>query len=424
MRVSVEKSGPLERKISVTVPNDKIIAATQVKMKEFRKSANLKGFRKGHVPPEYIEKEFGEQIHHEVVNELINSSFSEALDQESLRPCARPDLKTIQAAKGNDIEYEASFEVYPEVELIDFKSLTVDEPTAEITDADIEDMFSKFKDQMSDWSEVEEAAENKHRIKADVTREVEGQVEPTTNNDVTIMLDEEIVLPQIVKGLLKHKAGDEVELNITYPEDWNESAVAGKKATLKVTIKKVEEKQELSDEGLLEKMGDAGKDGIGSVKEKLKEGMESELERAKFEQMKESLMKVLLEKHTFDCPAALLAQEQTSVESELKNSGRTAEEPVEELALKRVKLGLILNEVIRSKEIKPDGLKVQAEIQRIARQFGSSPEIIKAYYSNRELMQSVEHTVLLEEAINAILEETSKTPQSTSYDALINGKTA
>jgi trigger factor len=124
MRVSVEKPSTLERKISVTVPQDRIAAMTLEKMKEYRRQANLKGFRKGQVPPEYIQKEFGDQIHHEVVGELINATFSEALDQEALRPCAKPEVKTIQDQKGNDIEYEASFEVYPDIELSDFASIS------------------------------------------------------------------------------------------------------------------------------------------------------------------------------------------------------------------------------------------------------------------------------------------------------------
>ena len=421
MRVSVEKSGPLERKMNVVVPSDKVAGLMKDKVKEYRQGASIKGFRKGHIPADYIQKEYGAQIRQDVLREVINASFTEALTQEGLTPCATPDFKTVKDEDGADVEYEVSFEVYPELELKAFADIEIKKPEAKLEDKDITEMLEKLRDQMADWETVERAAASSDQVKADVTRLVTGIEEPTENKDVRIVLDKEMVLPEIVAGLEGVKAGEERTITLTYPEDWNEPEIAGKAATLTITIAEVQEKKPIDDEALVKRMGSEEEAGLDGLKAKLTEGMEKEADRARFEKMKEALMTKLLDQYEFDVPQSLLTQELKSVNDELSQSGRSSDDTPEVLANKRVRLGLILNEVIKSKQIKPDGMKVQAEIERIARQFGSSPEIIKAYYSNRELMRSVEHTVLLDDAINAILNEVTQTPETMTYEALVNG---
>ena len=429
MEVSVENTSTLGRRLKVSVSDAAVKEQIKQKLAKLAKEVSLKGFRRGKVPLDVIQKRFGKSVRQEVIEEIIRQSLGEAVEKNDLRPAGMPRIEEITDNSGDKLEYVAAFEVYPQITLSDLSEIQIEKRNVSIADSDVENMITKLTDQFGDWHVVERAIKNGDKISVDFARKLnKDHSEREEQKNVQMIVGEKGVLPELNKALLGKVTGDEIEVNLTYPQDWPDMNSKGEAVTLWVTILKVEEKEILTKDALIEKLS-GGEEGYDIVA-KIRESMEKELEAVLRDELKENVLEKMLAQNPIEVPQALIDQEkQAMAQEERARLGRGAKgyqvnldtPEMNEEARKRVELGLLLNEVIRVNQLKVEPKDIRAEIDKIAAQFsGKSAEIAEMYSRNTDLLRKIERKILLEHSIDAILGKVKITEKQASFDEVMN----
>ena len=427
MEVSVENTSTLGRRLKVSVPDATVKAQIKTKMAKLAREVRLKGFRPGKVPTNVLEQKFGQSIRSEVINELIRQSLGDAFQKNELQPAGMPTIEEIKDELGQNLEFVASFEIYPNIELASLSDAEVEKRIVEITDNDVKIMIEKLKDQLANWEVVERAVKNGDRLTVDFARLLkQDDAKREEQQNVQMVVGAVGVLPGLSDALIGKLKGAQIEAELRYPADWADASVAEKEVTLWVTIHDVSEKQPLSDDALAEKLSIPA-DETEKLAVKVRERMQEELETALQDEIKEKILEKLLEKNPIEIPNALVMQEKEAIRREMSRARRVEipmealkGEEVESSARRRVELGLLLNEVIKKHNLKADSKRVRASIEKIATKFSSSPEIVDAYYGNKDLLYGVERMVLLEQAVEAILKEVKVQEIKATFDDVMN----
>ena len=368
MQVSIETTTGLERRMTVTVPATEIDSAVDARLSEAAKTVRINGFRKGKVPMKVIRNRFGAGVRQEILGDVMNRSYYAALNEQGVKPAGQPKIEPKTLEEGKDLEFVAVFEVYPEIELSDFSKIKAEKQVAEVTDKDIDTMIENLRQQRQGWKEVKRQARNDDRVNIDFVGTIDGEeFQGGSAKGTNLVLGSGRMIEGFEKGLLKSKAGDEVTLNLNFPEDYRNKDLAGKPVEFKVTVNSVEapELPELNDEffaafGVTE----GGEEGF---RKEVKENMERELKKASKNRLKSEVMDTLLDQNDVDVPSALVAAEINVLRQQaLQQFGAGAknldasllpDDLFREQAEKRVKLGLILGEVIKQQSMRADPAK-------------------------------------------------------------------
>ena len=429
MQVSIETTTGLERRMTVTVPATEIDSAVDARLSEAAKTVRINGFRKGKVPMKVIRNRFGAGVRQEVLGDVMNRSYYAALNEQGVKPAGQPKIEPKTLEEGKDLEFVAVFEVYPEIELSDFSKIKAEKQVAEVTDKDIDTMIENLRQQRQGWKEVKRQARNDDRVNIDFVGTIDGEeFQGGSAKGTNLVLGSGRMIEGFEKGLLKSKAGDEVTLNLNFPEDYRNKDLAGKPVEFKVTVNSVEapELPELNDEffaafGVTE----GGEEGF---RKEVKENMERELKKASKNRLKSEVMDTLLEQNDVDVPSALVAAEINVLRQQaLQQFGAGAknldasllpDDLFREQAEKRVKLGLILGEVIKQQSMRADPAKVREAIEDIAATYEQPEEVINWYYGNKEQLETVESAVLEDQVFDVILEQATVKEKKVSYDEL------
>ncbi len=430
MTVSVETTNGLGRKLTVIIPRTEIQSKVQNRLNELRTSAAPKGFRPGQMPADLVEKRYGTAVTQEITQELIQSSFGKALEQENLRPAGRPAFNNIQNDKSTDLSYHAEFEVLPDIKVASFSDFKVTKKAVEITQADLDKMITKLKKQLADWEAVERSAALGDRLKVDFVRTVaqqgQEQADVEEENNAYVVIGQEGNLAEIDAALIGKAVSDEpVMLTITYPKDWHEHKVAGKSADLKIVIKAIQESTTLDDSEFVKRLG--LKEGtLEEALEKLRAEMNKQCDTIINNEIKEQITEQLTKLHSFDLPKVLVDQEIEQLQEEDKHRGHVHtdacahdhEHEYETEANRRVTLGLVASTIIQEHNLKADPMKIRQEVEKIAMMYGGSPEIVKAYYNNRQLLGAIEQMVLLDGIVDLIAKDATTQEVSVTFDEL------
>ena len=429
MQVSIETTTGLERRMTVTVPATEIDSAVDARLSEAAKTVRINGFRKGKVPMKVIRNRFGAGVRQEVLGDVMNRSYYAALNEQGVKTAGQPKIEPKTLEEGKDLEFVAVFEVYPEIELSDFSKIKAEKQVAEVTDKDIDTMIENLRQQRQGWKEVKRQARNDDRVNIDFVGTIDGEeFQGGSAKGTNLVLGSGRMIEGFEKGLLKSKAGDEVTLNLNFPEDYRNKDLAGKPVEFKVTVNSVEapELPELNDEffaafGVTE----GGEEGF---RKEVKENMERELKKASKNRLKSEVMDTLLEQNDVDVPSALVAAEINVLRQQaLQQFGAGAknldasllpDDLFREQAEKRVKLGLILGEVIKQQSMRADPAKVREAIEDIAATYEQPEEVINWYYGNKEQLETVESAVLEDQVFDVILEQATVKEKKVSYDEL------
>ncbi len=429
MQVSIETTTGLERRMTVTVPATEIDSAVDARLSEAAKTVRINGFRKGKVPMKVIRNRFGAGVRQEVLGDVMNRSYYAALNEQGVKPAGQPKIEPKTLEEGKDLEFVAVFEVYPEIELSDFSKIKAEKQVAEVTDKDIDTMIENLRQQRQGWKEVKRQARNDDRVNIDFVGTIDGEeFQGGSAKGTNLVLGSGRMIEGFEKGLLKSKAGDEVTLNLNFPEDYRNKDLAGKPVEFKVTVNSVEapELPELNDEffaafGVTE----GGEEGF---RKEVKENMERELKKASKNRLKSEVMDTLLDQNDVDVPSALVAAEINVLRQQaLQQFGAGAknldasllpDDLFREQAEKRVKLGLILGEVIKQQSMRADPAKVREAIEDIAATYEQPEEVINWYYGNKEQLETVESAVLEDQVFDVILEQATVKEKKVSYDEL------
>jgi trigger factor len=414
----------------VQVPEEQVSREVLKRLEELSRTVRMPGFRPGKVPMKVIRQRYGRQVREEVVGELVQSSFYDALVQEKLRPAGSPSIEPEKAEQGSGFSYLATFDVYPEVKLPDLATLRVRRPVADVAEADVDEMLETLRRQRRTWTEVERAATASDRVVVDFQGFMDGApIDKGSAEDFPVELDGGRLIPGFEDGLVGTRAGENKTLELTFPENYQEPELAGKPVSFEVTVRRVEEPAlpEVDDE-FAASFGIA-EGGTQGLRREVRQNMERELAEAVRNLTKQRVMEALMEGQDMELPKALIEEEcNRAIERrrvELSHSGmdpaqaELTPDMFEEQARTRVCLGLVLSEVIRENEIKPDPQKVRGRIETIAATYEQPDEVVRWYFGNRERLADIETSVLEEQVVDWLIERVSVSDERTSFDALL-----
>jgi len=435
MQVSVEPAEGLKRRMTVAVEEDRIDQVVQGKLKDMSRTVKLKGFRKGKVPLKVIQQHYGAQVRQEVIGDVLQSSFYEAVEQEKLRPAGAPDFEPKRMEPGQGLEYVATFEVYPEIELADLSGETVVKPVAEITDADVDEMIETIRRQNMTWEEVDRPAEEGDRVTVDFRGTIDGEpFEGGEGQDMEVVIGEGRLIAGFEEGLKGARAGDELTLDLTFPEDYHAKELAGKPVQFAIQVKKVEApKLPEVDAEFARKLGVEDGD-LDKMREEIRASMQQELDSKLQTKLKEEVMEVLLRSHDFPVPEALVEQEAQVLARQMQENFARQGLKAEDLKLdpamfrdqawRRVKLGLLLAEIVKANDIKVDPERVKARVEEIAAPYEHPEEVVKWYYADPRRLGEVESLVYEDQVVDWVLENAKVEEKSHTFNEIMNPKPA
>jgi trigger factor len=435
MRVSIESTQGLERRMTVELPAERVDGEVEKRLRHLAKTVRMDGFRPGKVPFNMVLKRYGDQVRHEVFGELIQSTYGEALRQENLHPAGRPsNIEPEDKGAGNGVSYVATFEVLPEVKLGDLATLSVTRPQAEVTDADVEAMIEKLRKQRTRWNKVERPAADGDRLIVSFEGRIDGETfEGGSADDVPVVLGAKGMIPGFEEGLVGAAPGEERTLEVRFPDDYHAKELAGKPASFQAKVAEVQEPELPEVDDAFIRLFGVQEGGVEAFRKEVRGNMERELQEKIGAITKERVMDALLASTELSAPKALVEEECASMRDRVRSQLGTQaaaggfELPLslfEEQAARRVKLGLLIAEVVKANGIKVDQDRVRQRVEAFAQTYERPQEVVKFYYSNRGQLGAVENLVLEDQVVDWVLERVQAAPEPTSFDALMNPQAA
>lgn len=431
MQVTVEDAPGLGRRLRVQIPEDRVKGEVTRRLNSMAGNARVPGFRPGKAPLKVLEKRYGEQIRSEVVGEMVQSSFYEAISREKLRPAGTPTIDPLEAEPGQGIDYTAVFDVYPDLKTPSIESIEINRPTAEVTDKDVDNMVETLRRQRREWQPAERAATLADRLVIDFQGLVDGEpLENGSGTEVPVELGGSRTIEGFEDGLVGMQAGEEKTLNLSFPESYPDKALAGKPVEFRIKAHRVEQPVlPAVNEDFAAGFG-IREGGVDALRQEIRNNMQRELAEALSATTKRNVMDALLQGQEITLPDALVNEEiQRAIQQrkiELSHSGLDPEtaglEPgmFAEQARTRVALGLLLAEIIKSNNIKPDPERVRRRIESIASTYEEPNEVINWYYGDKNRLSDVETTVLEDQVVEWILERANVREEPSSFDEILN----
>ena len=410
--VSVKGRKGLERQMTVRVPTDEIEQEVATRLKKVGRTARLKGFRPGKVPPKIVRQRYGGQIRNEVVSDVIRSSYARAVQQEQLNPAGGPQIEPISAASDDHFSYRATFEVFPEIELKPTKSLAVEVPRVEVLDSDVEEMLETVREQRAEWLAVDRKSAAGDRVVVDFDGTIDGEpFEGGEGREVPVVVGAGQVVEGFDKALRKVEAGQSKTARVKFPKDYPVADLAGNRAAFEISVHRVEEKQIPEvDEAFLEAMG-IEEGGVDVLKAELRSNMERELNERLRGASRAAAFEALLRLNKIDVPSVMVQEESAGMQAEaMRRMGVDDVEkapPVssfEVSARRRVALGLLVREMIREHEIELDRSLVNERIVELSAPYEDAQRVAQTYRGSPELMSQVESGVLEDQVADYIIE--------------------
>lgn len=429
MSFNIETTQGLERRVTITVPAETVDQAVREELKRVSKNARVDGFRKGKIPPQIIEKRFGASVRQDVLGDLLQKHFFNVLVENKVNLAGRPSFNVEQFEAGKDLVFTATFEVYPEVELKGLEQIKVEKPVVEITDADIDKMIDVLRKQQATWEEKQDVAKADDRVTIDFVGTVDGEeFEGGKATDFVLAMGQGRMIPGFEEGIVGHKAGEQFDIDVTFPAEYHSENLKGKAAKFAITLKKVEVMvlPELTDE-FVAKFGPNTKT-VADLRTEIAKNMQRELKNALTNRVKSQVIDGLIEQNPIDIPSAAVDQEIETLRQQAAqrfggNQQQAAQLPrelFEEQAKRRVQVGLLLAEVIASNQLKVDEARADTMIQDIASAYEQPTEVVEYYKNNKELMNNIRNVVLEEQAIDAVLAKAQVTEKASSFDEVMN----
>lgn len=437
MQVSVESTGTLERKVRVEVPEDRVSSQVSDRLQKMTKTTKVQGFRPGKVPLKIVQGRYGLQVRKEVIGELVQSTLYEAISQENLKPAGQPQIDELKDESGEDLAYTATFEVYPEVKLAPVDGLAFERPTCDVNEDDINGMIDMLRKQRRELKITDRAAQNGDVLNINFEGFVDGEAfEGGKAENYELELGSNSFIAGFEEGLAGASEGDDVVVNVTFPEEYGNEALKGKDAEFKVKVNLVNETvlPEI-DEVFMQEFG--VKDGKEeTLRSEIKRNMERELDLTLRRQIKDTVLDALHAANDIELPQALVANEahraKHDFENNLKRQGHNADAIASldasvftEQAKKRVSLQLILGEIIKQNELKADPAKVKEMIEQVASGYEDPAAVLNWYYSDQKNLAEVESLSLEDDVVDWVLGHANVTDKACTFDEIMNkGQTA
>ena len=429
MQVSVESTGNLERRMNFSLPAEQLQSSVSGRLREIARTARIKGFRPGKVPTKMIEQRYGEQVKSEVLNGLLRQTFDSAVREHDLRLAGNP---RIDRAGEGELDYVATFEVVPDFGDVDVSKLTVIRHTAEVADADIDQMIDNLRLQRRTWNKVERAAKEGDLVAGALWTQVEDFRQPAEGEErFNTVIGSGQLLPALENALAGLEPGAEAVIDVSFPAGWRQPQLAGKTAQVHVTLSQVSEPvlPEV-DATFIRSFGvksgemDQFREDIRSnLQRELKGALMNRLRREVGEQLTSTWAHVELPPRLVEAEArSMLAQQLEQIRRGGRDPGQPpadAHEQFLEPARKRVLAGLLVGEVARRHDLRLDPQRVNETVRLIASTYEEPEQVIEMYRNDPQLMSGLQNRVMEEQVIDWIAERAQHTETPLSFQDAI-----
>jgi len=424
MQVSLENTTALERRMTVSVPAERLEGAVGERLREIARSANIKGFRRGKVPTKVIEQRFGAQVRNEAYGDLVRRSFDEAVREQQVKVAGAPSIQAESKGEDGEIRFTATFEVVPDFGPIDVASLKFDRPTAVVTDADIEEMIGTLRQQRRTWQPVERPARSGDlaRIETWTTTATE-RVPAEGVEHGAIVLGSNMMFPQIEAGLDGMAPGEERELDVAFPTDWRVASLAGQSAKVHLKLLQVSEPvlPEV-DDAFIKSFG-VRNGKLDAFQKEVRTNLERELRGTLMNRLRAEVAQKLVAAYAHvELPPRLVEAEARSLANAAAEQSRQQGQSVKfqaenfmAAARNRVAAGLLVGEIARQNNLKLDPARVRETMNLIASTYEDPAQVIELYRNDPNLMGNLQNRVMEEQVIDWIAERADATEQVLSF---------
>lgn len=426
MQVSVESTGALERRMEVQVPAERIEKAVDERLQKLSRTIRLKGFRPGKVPVKVVRQQFGQQVRQEVLGDVVQSTFTEAVTQEKLVPAGGPRIEPI--SQDGDLRYRAVFEVLPKIELASVEKLEITRPTAEVAAGDVDAMIQNLREQRPAYNKVEREAQDTDRVTVDFDGTIEGEpFEGGNGEDIAIVLGAGRMLAEFEAGLKGARAGEQKTIDVTFPANYGAASLAGKKAQFAVNVKSVEERQlpELDDEFC--KAYGVEEGGVERLRQEVEENMKRELADAIRARMKKQVMDGLLAANPLELPKTMVDAQvrELQIDAARRMGARDASQipppdAFHDAARRRVSLTLLVSELVKNAKLQVNQSQVLARFEELAQQYPDAQEALRTVRSNPQLQRQMETAVVEDQVVDWVVERARVSDQPSTFKELMN----
>ena len=412
MLVTVESTGKLERRMRVELPAERIEKEIESRLKSVGRTAKIKGFRPGKIPEKVVRQRYGGQIRQEVLSDLMQKSYSDAVIQENLNPAGGPKIEPEVAEGNKGFAYVATFEVLPEVTLKGLEKIEVTKPDVQIEDKHCDDMIHNLRKQKAVWPTVDRASKKGDRVIVDFKGTMKGEpVKGGEGKQVPVDLGEGRMLPDFEKALVGLKAGDEKSFKVKFPKDYHEEALASKKVDFEATIHRVEEEELPPLDDTLAELYEVKEGGLAALKADVISNMKREAEQRVLIDVKEQALNGLVDANPIEIPNALKQQEIHTLQHDamrrLGIEDHDKAPPAEnfaEAAERRVRLGLLVRQLIQDNNLTTDPDRVRKRVEEMCASYENADDMVAMYMGNEQVMSQIEPMVLEDQAVEWIIE--------------------
>ena len=435
MTVTVETLEKLQRRITLTLAADTISGEVQSRLKKLSRTVKADGFRPGKVPMSVVAQRYGYSVHYEVMNDKVGEAFASAANAAKLRVAGMPSITQREGSAEGQIAFDATFEVYPEIKLGDLSAVNLERVSTEVSEAAIDktiDILRKQRRTFAQRPAVEGAAES-DRVTIDFEGKIDGEPFSGGKADAfQFIIGEGQMLAQFDTGVRGMKVGESKTFPVAFPADYHGQDVAGKEADFLVTMKKIESQTlPVVDEALAKSLGISG-GTVEALRADVKKNLEREVKFRVLARNKSAVMDALMASAELDLPKALVASETErlveSARADLKQRGvkdaATAPIPAELFtaqAERRVRLGLVVAELVRTKNLQAKPEQLQAHIEEMSQSYEKPAEVMRWYLSDRQRMAEVEAVVIENNVANHVLSSAQVTDKVLPFDELMTG---
>jgi trigger factor len=432
MQSVLEDLGGLRRKIKVTVPREEIESEYNARIRKLATDVNIKGFRKGKVPPSVVKLHYGDALFLEIIEETVEKTLAKVLEEQGVHPASPPEVEIKNAKENEPLEYEVSFEVFPNVKL-NIEGITVEKRTTLVNDTHVRYIVEQLRKQHLEWQDVDRAAQEGDSVNIDFEGLIDHlPFEGGSAKDFQFELGSKKMLPDFEQAIIGAKEGDTLEVDLVFPENYPNYAGKVAKFTIKVNKVMVSLLPEVNDE-FAQNLG--VEDGtVSALFAEVSENLNATLQDRIQNELKSQLIEKILEKNVIELPEVSIAQEmnrltkvlqkQRELEGDIKETSSSflssQKQQIEEQARKNVTLGLLFHQWIKDHGIKVDENKIKERIDRLAASYHHPHKIINWYYGNKDALEGIKFMLLEDEVVNKILEIVEVVEKEVPFEELMN----